>query len=240
MPEHARLYGVPAPGWKTRAKYGFHGASHQLHRRARGRSWAPGEVGELPPWGKLVDVRDHGTSVDTTMGFSRVGLENATRHGDLDVFAVLYMNATATTMERRGRSQPACQGRRLDGPSGVAAGDVRDLEAAAVEGSRRAELALEVFVYEVKKSIGAFAAAMGGLEAVAFTAASARTPPAAVGLLRRAGILGMRLDREKNESGSGDRVVSADDSRVRCLALATNEELIVARRAYRLLTRRGA
>jgi acetate kinase len=184
---------------------------------------------------------DGGRSVDTTMGFSpQSGLENATRHGDLDVFAVLYM------MERHGwsaadvRSQLA-KGGGLMGLSGVAGGDVRDLEAAAVEGSRRAELALEVFVYEVKKSIGAFAAAMGGLEAVAFTGGigenSARLRWACCEGLE---FLGMRLDREKNESGSGDRVVSADDSRVTVLALATNEELIVARRAYRLLTRRGA
>jgi len=89
---------------------------------------------------------------------------------------VLYM------MERHGwgtdevRTQLA-KGGGLAGLSGVAGGDVRDLEAAAAEGNRRAGLALEVFAYEVKKTIGAYAAAMGGLEAVAFTGASARTPP---------------------------------------------------------------
>jgi len=171
------------------------------------------------------------------MGFSpQSGLENATRHGDLDVFAVLYM------MERHGwsteevRNQLA-RGGGLTGLSDVPGGDVRDLEAAAAEGSRRAELALEVFVYEVKKTIGAFAAAMGGLEAVAFTGGigenSARLRWACCAGL---GFLGMRLDRAKNESGSGDRVVSADDSPVTILAVATNEELIVARRAYRLLS----
>jgi acetate kinase len=132
---------------------------------------------------------DGGRSVDTTMGFSpQSGLENATRHGDLDAFAVLYM------MERHGwsaadiRSQLARDG-GLAGLSGVEGGDVRDLEAAVAQGSRRAGLAIEVFMYEVKKTIGAFAAAMGGLEAVAFTGGIRRElRPAAVGLLRRAGI----------------------------------------------------
>src|SRR6516162_3791603 len=93
---------------------------------------------------------DRGRSVDTTMGFSpQSGLETATRHGDLDVFAVLYM------MERHGwspeevRRQLATDG-GLAGLSGVAGGDLRDIEAAAAGGSRRAELALEVFVYQVK------------------------------------------------------------------------------------------
>src|ERR1019366_6442743 len=164
--------------------------------------------------------------------------ENTTRHGDLDVFAALYM------MERHGWSaadvrDQLAKGGGLAGLSGVEGGDVRDLEAAAAQGSRRAALALEVFVYEVKKSIGAFAAGMGGLEAVAFTGGigenSARLRWACCEGLE---FLGMRLDGEKNERGSGARVVSADDSRVTVLALATNEELIVARRAFRCLRAR--
>src|SRR5208283_1992545 len=98
---------------------------------------------------------DRGRSVDTTMGFSpQSGLENATRHGDLDVFAVLYM------MERHGwgtaevRRQLATGG-GLAGLSGIEGGDVRDLEAAAAEGNPRARLALNVFAYEVRKTIGA-------------------------------------------------------------------------------------
>jgi acetate kinase len=179
---------------------------------------------------------DRGRSVDTTMGFSpQSGLENATRHGDLDVFAVLYM------MERHGwdtaevRRQLATGG-GLAGLSGVAGGDVRDLEAAAAQGSRNAALALEVLAYQVKKTIGAYAAAMGGLEAVAFTGGigenSARLREACCGGLE---FLGLRLDTERNRAGSGDRVISADGSQAIVLALTTNEEVIVARRAYRLL-----
>jgi len=180
---------------------------------------------------------DGGRSLDTTMGFSpQSGLENATRHGDLDVFAVLYM------MERHGwgaqevRNQLA-KGGGLAGLSGVDGGDLRDLEAAAHH-SRRAQLAIEVFVYQVKKTIGAYAAAMGGLEAVAFTGGigenSARLRATCCEGLE---FLGIRLEPARNETLTGDRLVSANGSAVAVLALATNEELIVARRAYRCLAK---
>jgi acetate kinase len=172
------------------------------------------------------------------MGFSpQSGLENATRHGDLDVFAVLYM------MERHGWStedvrRQLARGGGLAGLSGVEGGDLRDIEAAAAQGSRNAALALDVFAYQVKKTIGAFAAAMGGLDAVAFTGGigenSARLRAKCVDGLS---FLGIELDPKRNEKQSGDRLVSAESSKVAVLALATNEELIVARRAYRCLTK---
>jgi acetate kinase len=183
---------------------------------------------------------DRGRSIDTTMGFSpQSGLENATRHGDLDVFAVLYM------MERHGwgpdelRRQLATGG-GLAGLSGVTGGDLRDIEAAAAAGSRPAGLALEVFAYQVRKTIGAYAAAMGGLKAIAFTGGigenSARLRSACCSGLE---FLGVKLDAARNEQGKGDRIVSADDANVSVLALATNEELIVARRAYCCLQMRS-
>ncbi|MBZ5728235.1 MAG: hypothetical protein LAP87_25015 [Acidobacteriia bacterium] len=239
IPEHARLYGVPGQ-WREEGvvKYGFHGASHQF-------------IGErvaqmLGRQVKLVSCHlggsssmcaiDRGRSVDTTMGFSpQSGLESATRHGDLDVFAVLYM------MERHQWSpaeagRQLAQGGGLAGLSDVPGGDLRDVEAAAAQGSRHAELALQVFAYQVRKTIGAFAAAMGGLEAVAFTGGIGENSAP----LRRsccAGLefLGIRVDPAKNGAPGGDHAVSAEDSRVAVLALATNEELIVARRAFRCL-----
>ena len=240
MPEHARLYGVPGPWLKQGVeKYGFHGASHQyiaervgamLGRDTRMVSCHLGGSSSMC-------AIAGGRSVDTTMGFSpQSGLENATRHGDLDVFAVLYM------MERHGWSieevrRQLAGGGGLAGLSGVEGGDVRDLEAAATGGNRRAALALDVFVYQVKKTIGAFAAAMGGIDAVAFTGGigenSARLREECCHGLD---FLGIRIDPAKNRTGSGDRSVSADDSRVAVLALSTNEELIVARRAWRCLS----
>jgi acetate kinase len=144
---------------------------------------------------------------------------------------VLYL------MERHGwgteevRHQLA-KGGGLAGLSAVPGGDVRDLEAACTP---RAAQALEVFVYQVKKTIGAFAAAMGGLEAVAFTGGigenSARLREQCCAGLE---FLGIELDAAKN-AGGGDRVVSREGAAVTVLALGTNEELVVARRAYRCL-----
>jgi len=173
------------------------------------------------------------------MGFSpQSGLENATRHGDLDVFAVLFM------MERHGwtcaevRRQLAQTG-GLAGLSGIAGGDVRDLQQGAAADNRSAAEALEVFVYQVKKTIGAYAAAMGGLDAVAFTGGIGENS-AALRSACSAGLdfLGIQLDPELNERASGDRIVSRGP--VAVLAIATNEEVIVARRAFRLLSGRCA
>jgi acetate kinase len=236
MPEHARLYGVPAQ-WREEGvvKYGFHGASHQfIGERVTQMMGRPVKLVSCHLGGSSsMCAIDGGRSVDTTMGFSpQSGLENATRHGDLDVFAVLYM------MERHGWSaeevrQQLAKGGGLAGLSCVPGGDVRDLESA---GTECAALALEVFVYQVKKTIGAYAAAMGGIDAVAFTGGIGENSPR----LREkccAGLefLGIELDAAKN-AASGDRVVSKDGAKVAVLALSTNEELVVARRAYRRLT----
>jgi len=237
MPASARLYGVPAQ-WRAEGvrKYGFHGASHQyvaerasamLGRQTRLVSCHLGGSSSMC-------AIDRGRSVDTTMGFSpQSGLENATRHGDLDAFAVLFM------MERHGwtcaqvRAQLATGG-GLAGLSGIAGGDVRDLEQAAAAGDACAAEALQVFAYQVRKTIGAYAAALGGLEAVAFTGGIGENSAS----LRAAcceglEFLGIALDPELNVGGSGDRVVSRGP--VAVLAWATNEEPIVARRAFRLL-----
>jgi acetate kinase len=249
MPEFAWQYGVPRD-WYTEhgiRRYGFHGASHRF-------------VAERVPllldvWGRppacpaLRLVSCHlggsssicaivgGRSVDTTMGFSpQSGLENATRHGDLDVFAVLFV------MERCGWSVADVRDRLartggLAGLSGIAGGDVRDLENTAKAGDPNAALALAAFAYQVRKTIGAYAAAMGGLDAVAFTGGigenSATLRAACCSGLE---FLGVRLDPEANRNGTGDRLVSSRDSTVSVLALATNEELVVARRAYAILS----
>jgi acetate kinase len=244
MPEHARLYGVPG-SWLEEgvAKYGFHGASHQyISERVAAMMERPVKLVSCHLGGSSsMCAIDQGRSVDVTMGFSpQSGLENATRHGDLDVFAVLYM------MERHGWSvdevrRELAKNGGLAGLSGVAGGDVRDLEAAAESGSREAALALDVFVYQVKKTIGAFAAAMGGLDVIAFTGGigenSARLREQCCSGL---GFLGIEIDREANARGTGDRAVSYATSRVAVLALATNEEIVVARRAYRCLTKAAA
>jgi acetate kinase len=243
MPEHARRYGVPQD-WRTTdgvERYGFHGASHE---------YVAGRVPVLleRPGASLRLISCHlggsssvcaihgGKSVDVTMGFSpQSGLENATRHGDLDVFAVLYMMDRYGWSTEEARTQLA-RVSGLAGLSGVEGGDVRDIEAAAAAGVQDAALALEVFTYQVRKTIGAYAAAMGGVEAIAFTGGiGENSAPLRARCLAGLEFLGIRIDAEANELGSGDRLVSAPDSDVSVLALATNEELIVARRAYGVL-----
>jgi acetate kinase len=236
MPDYAREYGVPG-AWREAgvARYGFHGASHQyVGERATAMLGRPLRLVSCHLGGSSsMCAVDRGRAVDTTMGFSpQSGLENATRHGDLDPFAVLFM------MERHGwsveevRLQLAAEG-GLAGLSGIAGGDVRDVEAS---GSETARLALAVFAYQVKKTVGAYTAAMGGLDAIAFTGGIGENSPR----LRAAccdglSFLGVRLDPDQNENGRGDRLVSPAESPVAVLAMATNEELIVARRAFAVL-----
>lgn len=165
------------------------------------------------------------------MGFSpQSGLENATRHGELDAFAVLYiMDRHGWTTEQVRQDLSRVSG--LAGLSGVPGGDARDIAAA---GTPAAALALEVLAYQVRKAFGAYAAILGGIDAIAFTGGIGENSAAIRSACCR-GLewLGIVLDQEANENGTGDRLLSSGP--VRVLALATNEELIVGRRAYRVL-----
>lgn len=243
VPDHAATYGVPRE-WAAAhgiRKYGFHGASHRFVSER-----APVILGRGAERLRLVSCHlggsssmcavKYGESVDVTMGFSpQSGLENATRHGDLDPFAVLFMmerlGLTASEMRRALLAEGG-----LAGISGAAGGDIRDIEAAAEAGSQNARLALDVFAYQIRKTIGAFAAAMGGIDAVSFTGGIGENS-ASVRAAACAGLefLGLRIDPEANKNGSGDRLISAPDSNVDALVLATNEEIVVARESAKLL-----
>jgi acetate kinase len=242
MSPYASSYGVPG-AWRECgiARYGFHGASHQFVSER-----APELLGRPQKELRLVSCHlggsssmcaiDRGRSVDTTMGFSpQSGLENATRHGDLDVFAVLFM------MDRHGwsvqdvRRQLASEG-GLAGLSGVPGGDVREIEEAERTGNPQAAVALDAFSYQVRKTIGAYAAALGRVDAVAFTGGIGENSPALRSrCCRGLEFFGIHLDAVANEQGSGDRIISSASSPTTVLALATNEELIVARRAFAVL-----
>ncbi|MBK9167970.1 MAG: acetate/propionate family kinase [Bryobacterales bacterium] len=235
MPAAAQAYGVPH-GWREAGvmRYGFHGASHQYVSEVLGRLIGAVRLVSCHLGGSSsLCAISGGRSIDTTMGFSpQSGIENATRHGELDPFAVLFM------MERAGWDLAAVRGQLaaeagLAGLAGIAGGDVRDLEAARTPEAR---LALDVLGLQVRKTIGAYAAAMGGLDAIAFTGGIGENSAT----LRRAiceplGFLGVALDRAANEEGSGDRRISAPDAGVAVFVIAANEELVVARRAYHCL-----
>jgi acetate kinase len=246
IPECASLYGVPYE-WSEEygvRRYGFHGSSHRyvsqraaeiLDARAEGLRLVSCHLGGSS---SVCAVHD-GESVDTSFGFSpQSGLEQGTRCGDLDPFAVFYVmertKATAGEM-----AELLCKSSGLLGISGVS-GDLREIEEAADRGHRRAALAIDVFVHGIKKQIGASAAVMGGIDALVFTGGIGENSwrireRVCLGL----GFLGVELDVQQNrdpESCGG--IVSAPDAPVAVAVIRTNEELAVAREAVRVL--RGA
>lgn len=243
MPACAVTYGVPYD-WMSRhgvLRYGFHGSSHRyvservprvLQRSSKGLRLVSCHLGGSS---SICAIRD-GCSIDTSMGFSpQSGVEQATRCGDLDPFVILYLmeKEKLTPAEIR---EILCMKGGLFGISGLS-NDLRDLEEAAGKGNEQARLALEVFTYQVKKYIGAYAAAMGGLDVVSFAGGigenSWRVREEAVCGLE---FLGIHIDQEKNRaSASGDRIISAADSAVTVLVICTNEEKIVARETKRLV-----
>ncbi len=243
IPERASVYGVPYE-WREKygvRRYGFHGSSHRyvsqrvpefLGRPTTGLRLVSCHLGGSSSICAILE----GKSVDASFGFSaQSGIEHAARCGDLDPFIVLHvMEKENLTPLQAG--ELLCKKGGLLGISGVS-NDLRDLEEAAAKGHHRAALAIEVLVYEVKKYIGAFAAAMGGLDAVAFAGGIGENSwrvrqEVCCGLE----FLKLRLDGEKNRaSGSGDRVISSLDSSVSVVVISTNEEIIVARETVRVL-----
>jgi acetate kinase len=243
LPEHAYVYGVP---WEWGEKYGvrrygFHGSSHRyiaqrvpdlLRRASAGLRLVSCHLGGSS---SLCAIHS-GQAVDTSMGFSpQAGLEQSSRPGDLDPFVVLHVMEREKLAPRE-VGQLLCKKSGLLGISGLS-NDVRDLEKAAAEGHLRARLALQVFVYELKKHLGAYAAALGGLDAVAFAGGIGENSwrirdEVCSGL----GFLGLHLDPEANRLPTqGDRVISAPGSAIAVLVVHTNEELMVARETVKVL-----
>lgn len=247
-PPHASFYGIPA-AWRERfgvRKYGFHGASHEYISQR-----APEIVGVTANALRIVSCHlggsssicaiGYGKSIDCTMGFSpQSGIENATRPGDLDVYALLHlMNKFNLPLEKLLDSLTKDGG--LAGLSGVAGGDMRDILQAMERGNTDAGHAFEVFAYEVKKCVGAYAAAMDGLDVVVFTGGIGENhfrlrSSVCLGL----GFLGIELDEQLNVSAGGDRVISTRASHVKVMVIQANEELVVARRAAKALNSSAA
>jgi acetate kinase len=243
IPDHAAVYGIPYE-WTQKhgiRRYGFHGSSHRYISQR-----VPQMLGRSPAGLRLVSchlggsssicaVRD-GKSFDSSFGFSaQSGMEHAARSGELDPFAVIYLmqkeNLSAEKISEMLGKQSG-----LLGISGVST-DLRDIEAAADQGNARARLAVDIMVYEVKKYIGAFAAAMGGLDAIAFAGGIGENAwRVREAVCRGMEFLGIALDDAKNrERPSADRVICAANSKVAVLVIYTNEEIIVARETVRVL-----
>jgi len=235
MPPVAYTYALPYEYYENDKvrRYGFHGTSHKyVAQRAAAMLGKPIEQLKLISChlgnGSSVTAVDCGKSVDTSMGFTPLaGLPMGTRCGDIDAGIMEYlMNKYGMDIKEMLNVMNKKSG--VLGVSGVSS-DFRDLESAGKEGNQRAALAVEVFEYGVKKLIGSYAAAMGGVDAVIFTAGVGEN-----GGDNRANItaglefMGIKIDAEKNKVRGEEVDISAEGATVRTLVIPTNEELMIA------------
>ena len=235
MPPQAYIYAIPYEYYEEDKirRYGFHGTSHRYVSKRCAEI-----LGKDPADLKIVSCHlgngsslaavDGGKSVDTSMGLTPLaGLPMGTRSGDIDVGVIEFIaNKHDMTVGEAVSMLNKKSG--VLGISGVSS-DFRDIEDAAAKGNERAQLALKVFEYDVRKLIGSYAAAMGGVDAIIFTAGVGENGPE----LREAitsglEFMGVKLDAEKNKVRGEERIISTEDSRVKVLVIPTNEELMIA------------
>ena len=241
MPEKAYIYALPYEYYekdKVR-RYGFHGTSHMyVSRRAAAMLGRPIEELKIITChlgnGSSVTAVDGGKSVDTSMGFTPLaGLPMGTRAGDLDAGIIEYlMHKHNYNIEEMLNILNKKSG--VLGVSGVSS-DFRDLGDAAEHGNHRADLAVECFNYDVKKLIGSYAAAMGGVDAIVFTAGvGENSPDQRLEIASGLEFMGVKMDAEANNARGKETVISAADSRVKVLLIPTDEELMIAQDTARL------
>ena len=235
MPAKSYIYALPYEYYekdKVR-RYGFHGTSHKyVSGRAAAMLGKPIEQLKIITChlgnGSSVTAVDGGKSVDTSMGFTPLaGLPMGTRSGDLDAGILEYlMNRYGYDIKEMLNILNKKSG--VLGISGVSS-DFRDLSDAAEQGNQRAELAVDAFNYGVKKLIGAYAAAMGGVDAVVFTAGVGENDIGVrAEVCQGLEFLGLKLDEQANNVRGKEAVLSTADSKVKVLLVPTNEELMIA------------
>ncbi len=237
MPAKSFIYGLPYEAYTDHMvrRYGFHGSSHKFvsQRCAEILGKKPEELNIVSCHlgnGSSIAAVQGGKCIDTTMGLTPLeGLPMGTRCGNIDPAIIRYlMNKYNMNIDEMDAYLNKKSG--VLGISGVGS-DFRDLAAAAEAGNMRARLALDIFTYSVKKFIGAYAAAMGGVDAVVFTAGIGENDDT----VREASIdglefLGIEMDRELNKTIHGkEQIVSTESSKVKVLVIPTNEELVIAR-----------
>ena len=242
MPEEAYLYGLPYEyyeKYKVR-RYGFHCTSHSfVSKKAAEVAGKPYEdlkiiVCHLGNGASLSAVRN-GKSVDTSMGLTPLeGLIMGTRSGDMDPAIIEYI-AKKENLDIAGVTNVLNKKSGVLGLSGVSS-DFRDLEEAAAAGNDRAEKALKAYNYRVVKYIGAYTAAMDGVDVIAFTAGlgeNGKTTRKAI--CEHLSYLGIQIDDEANSVRGKDMVISTPDSKVKVMVIPTNEELAIARETLALV-----
>ncbi|MBP6977276.1 MAG: acetate kinase [Lentimicrobiaceae bacterium] len=248
MPAHAYLYGLPFEYYEKYRirRYGFHGTSHRYVSQ-RACNLFGEDIGQmkiitchLGNGSSLAAIR-HGVSVDTSMGMTPAeGLMMGTRSGDLDP-GVLLKIADKEDLSIGQVNDLINKKSGMLGISGISS-DMRDVGHAAAQGNHQAELALNMFAYRVKKYIGAYAAAMDGLDLVVFTGGIGENDTQTrERILTDLTFLGIELDHEENNRLKGrEGVISAKNSKTRVMVIPTNEELVIASETYRLVGSGGS
>ena len=242
MTPEAYIYAIPYEYYENDSirRYGFHGTSHRfVSARAceimgkKGTRVINCHLGN----GSSVSASIDGKCVDTSMGLTPLeGLPMGTRSGNLDPAILQFiMNKYGYTADEMLNILNKKSG--VLGISGVGS-DFRDLEKAAKEGNERAQLALDKFAYEVRKYIGSYAAAMGGVDIITFTAGVGENgPDMRDSICEGLGFLGVHVDHEKNQVRGKETDISAADSTVKVYVIPTNEELMIARDTLALVTK---
>ncbi len=240
IPDHARTYGIPyelSQKYGIR-RYGFHGTSHAfvaartailLCRPLRALKIVTCHIGN----GTSICAVNNGKSVDTSMGMTPLqGVIMGTRCGTIDPSVVemlmeyehLDYNAIIDLLNKKSG---------LLGISGVSS-DFREIELAADKGNDRARLARDLLTYDVRKFIGSYATVLDGVDAITFTAGiGTHSTYVRAKVCSKLGFLGVKLDPEANEHGTGERIISTADSKVAVTVVPTNEELMIARETVR-------
>jgi len=244
MPAEAFLYALPFEYYdqmKIR-RYGFHGTSHKYvapkAAQMVGYSYENSKIisCHLGNGASICAVKN-GKSVDTSMGFTPVeGLAMGTRCGDLDLGALLYI-AEKEQLDYKGMNNLINKKSGLLGITGNTV-DMRDIYARKEEGDQRAKYAFELFAYRVKKYIGAYTVAMGGVDIILFTGGIGENAWYQREAICDEGLefLGAFMDKQANRDMAGkDGIISTQDSRVKILSVTTNEELVIASDTYRLI-----
>ncbi|QAA33244.1 acetate/propionate family kinase [Clostridium manihotivorum] len=242
MPESSYLYALPYELYKEHniRKYGFHGTSHK-YVSAKVAEVIGKDLSELKIVtchlgnGSSLTAIKNGKSIDTSMGFTPLeGVAMGTRSGDLDPAVVTFiMEELGYTVEQTNELLNKKSG--VFGISGVSS-DFRDIETAAENGNARAQLALEIFRYRVKKYIGSYAAAMGGLDVVVFTAGVGENDPfTREACCKGLEFLGIEIDTAKNNVRGKIAEISKENSRVKVFVIPTDEEMMIAKDTLELV-----
>jgi len=235
MPEHAFLYAVPYELYEKYhvRRYGFHGTSHRyvsqrvcdfLGCDIKTQRIITCHIGN----GASVAAIKYGKCVDTSMGLTPLeGLMMGSRSGDIDPSAVTYL------MDKLGK-KPQEMADFLNKESGVLgitgiSSDMREIESAAAEGNKRARLALDMYNYRIKKYIGAYAAAMGGVDIIVWTAGVGENQVGTrLDACSHLEFLGIKIDEEANKVRGEETIISTPDSKVTVCVIPTDEELVIA------------